>query len=296
MLFRSHSGDATLVFPPQKLYAGTLRAVRADAEKIAAALHISGPFNIQFLAREGQVRVIECNLRASRSFPFVSKVMRRDLIGLATRVMLGQHPEPCETDAFALPYVAVKASQFSFARLQEADPRLGVDMASTGEAACLGHSFEEALLGALLSVGQRIPARSILISSGDPLQKADLLPACRLLAERGYELYTTEGTWRYLYENGIRTTRALWPSDRGNPVLSATFPQVLDLIAEHKVEMVINIPKNRTDKELDNGYKIRRAAIDANIPLFTDARLATAFIGAFCHCGEDSIEVKEWWG
>ncbi|MBQ9548532.1 MAG: carbamoyl-phosphate synthase (glutamine-hydrolyzing) large subunit [Bacteroidales bacterium] len=291
-----HSGDATLVFPPQKLYAGTLRAVRADAEKIAAALHISGPFNIQFLAREGQVRVIECNLRASRSFPFVSKVMRRDLIGLATRVMLGQHPEPCETDAFALPYVAVKASQFSFARLQEADPRLGVDMASTGEAACLGHSFEEALLGALLSVGQRIPARSILISSGDPLQKADLLPACRLLAERGYELYTTEGTWRYLYENGIRTTRALWPSDRGNPVLSATFPQVLDLIAEHKVEMVINIPKNRTDKELDNGYKIRRAAIDANIPLFTDARLATAFIGAFCHCGEDSIEVKEWWG
>ena len=291
-----HSGDATIQLPAQKLYVPTVRAVRAAAAKIAEALHISGPFNIQFLARDGEVRVIECNLRASRSFPFVSKVLRRDFCALATRVFLGLHPQEADVDEFALPYVAVKASQFSFARLQEADPRLGVDMASTGEAACFGDTPRQALLGAMLSVGNRIPGRRVLISSGDALQKADLLPACRLLASKGYELYTTEGTWQYLYENGVRTTRALWPSDRDNPVLSATFPQVLDLIREHQVELVINIPKNRTDKELDNGYKIRRAAIDANIPLFTNARLATAFIEAFCHLGASDVPIREWAG
>ena len=241
------------------------------AARIAAELHITGPFNIQFLAKENDVKVIECNLRASRSFPFVSKVLKINLIELAADAMLGLHPQKPDRDSFDLGYVGVKSSQFSFARLQEADPLLGVDMASTGEVGCLGDSFDQALITSVISVGNDVPAKRVLISSGNALQKADLLDACRLLVEHGYELYATGGTCRYLYENNIPSMRVLWPTDKSNPVLSGIFPQVLDLIHKKQVDLVINIPKNFTDMELDNGYLIRRAAIDSNIPLFTNA-------------------------
>lgn len=288
-----HSGDATIEFPAQKLYVETVRKVRLIAAKIAAELHISGPFNIQFMACDNHVRVIECNLRASRSFPFVSKVLKHNFIELATKVMLGQHPEPLKLGA-ALPYVGVKSAQFSFSRLQEADPLLGVDMASTGEVGCLGDDVYEALLKSNIAIGNSIPKRNILISSGNALQKADLLTACDMLVQHGYEIFATGGTCDYLRDNGIASKRVLFPNETENPVMLSLFPSALDLIRNHGVDMVINIPKNFTDTELGNGYRIRRAAIDSNVPLFTNARLATAFIKSFCTISLEDIAIKAW--
>ena len=289
-----HSGDATIQFPPQKLYVETVRRIKKIARKIAGALHISGPFNIQFLAKENEIKVIECNLRASRSFPFVSKVLKIDFIELASKVMLGQHPAAPQKNAFDLDYVGVKSSQFSFARLQEADPMLGVDMSSTGEVGCLGEDLNEALLKSILSVGYTIPGKNILLSTGDALQKADLLNASRLLAQNGYRLYATAGTYRYFVENGIPCTRALWPSECKDAELIGKNPEALSLIRDKKVDMVINIPKNFTHSELTNGYMIRRAAVDFNIPLFTNARLATAFIRSVTSMSIDDIQIKSW--
>ena len=289
-----HSGDATIQFPPQKLYIETVRRIKKIAKKIAAALEISGPFNIQFLAKENEIKVIECNLRASRSFPFVSKILKINLIELATKVMLGLKPAPPHKSAFDLDYVGIKASQFSFSRLHQADPILGVDMASTGEVGCLGDDFNEALLKSILSVGYRIPEKNILVSSGDALQKADLLTACRLLAGHGYTIYATAGTYRYLVENGVAATRVLWPSECEDADLAAQFEPALKLIQDKDIDLVVNIPKNYSTVELENGYKIRRAAIDFNIPLITNARLATAFIRAFCSMGLEDIQIKSW--
>lgn len=289
-----HSGDATIEFPAQKLYVETVRKVKSIAARIAAELHISGPFNIQFMACDNQVRVIECNLRASRSFPFVSKVLKHNFIELATKVMLGQHPDALPDDSRDLGYVGVKSAQFSFSRLQEADPLLGVDMASTGEVGCLGDDVYEALLKSNIAVGYQIPRRNILISSGNSLQKADLLMACDLLVRNGYEIFATGGTCDYLRDNGIPSKRVLFPNETENPVMLSLFPSAIDLIRHHGVDMVINIPKNFTDTELGNGYRIRRAAIDSNVPLFTNARLATAFIKAFCTLGLEDIAIKAW--
>ena len=289
-----HSGDATIQFPPQKLYVETVRRIKKIARKIAGALHISGPFNIQFLAKENKIKVIECNLRASRSFPFVSKVLKINFIELATKVMLGEHPAAPQKSAFDLDYVGVKSSQFSFARLEEADPMLGVDMSSTGEVGCIGDNLDEALLKSILSVGNTIPEKKILLSTGDPLQKADMLTACRLLAEKGYELYATSGTYKYFIENSIPCKRVLWPSEASNASMKSLFPSALDMIKNKEVDMVINIPKNFSEEELSNGYHIRRSAIDSNIPLFTNARLATAFIKAFCSMSMDDIQIKSW--
>lgn len=289
-----HSGDATIQFPPQKLYVETVRRIKKIARKIAGALHISGPFNIQFLAKENKIKVIECNLRASRSFPFVSKVLKINFIELATKVMLGKHPAAPQKSAFDLDYVGVKSSQFSFARLEEADPMLGVDMSSTGEVGCIGDNLDEALLKSILSVGNTIPEKKILLSTGDPLQKADMLTACRLLAEKGYELYATSGTYKYFIENSIPCKRVLWPSEACNASMKSLFPSALDMIKNKEVDMVINIPKNFSEEELSNGYHIRRSAIDSNIPLFTNARLATAFIKAFCSMSMDDIQIKSW--
>ena len=289
-----HSGDATIQFPPQKLYVETVRRIKKIARKIAGALHISGPFNIQFLAKENKIKVIECNLRASRSFPFVSKVLKINFIELATKVMLGKHPAAPQKSAFDLDYVGVKSSQFSFARLEEADPMLGVDMSSTGEVGCIGDNLDEALLKSILSVGNTIPEKKILLSTGDPLQKADMLTACRLLAEKGYELYATSGTYKYFIENSIPCKRVLWPSEASNASMKSLFPSALDMIKNKEVDMVINIPKNFSEEELSNGYHIRRSAIDSNIPLFTNARLATAFIKAFCSMSMDAIQIKSW--
>ena len=284
-----HSGDATIQFPPQKIYGITAAKIRKTTAAIAAELHITGPFNIQFLATDNYIKVIECNLRASRSFPFVSKVLKVNLIDLATRCMLGQRPEKIDIDPFELDYVGIKCSQFSFARLGKADPVLGVDMASTGEVGCIGDNLNEALLKSMLSVGHRIPQKSILISSGNPIQKADLLRACQLLAEKNYTIYATGGTCKYLNENGVPALKALWPneSEEGSPA-------ALDLIRQHKVELVINIPKNFTHSELSNGYQMRRAAIDFNVPLITNSRLATAYIRAFCAVPPDAISIKSW--
>ena len=289
-----HSGDATIQFPPQKLYVETVRRIKKIARQIAGALQISGPFKIQFLAKENQIKVIECNLRASRSFPFVSKVLKINFIELATKVMLEKHPAAPQKSAFDLDYVGVKSSQFSFARLEEADPMLGVDMSSTGEVGCLGDNLDEALLKSVLSVGNTIPAKRILLSTGDPLQKADMLRACRILEENGYELYATGGTYKYLIENSIPCTRVLWPSERDDPKFDGRFKTALDMIRDKEVDMVINIPKNFTSQELSNGYIIRRAAIDFNVPLFTNARLAVAFIRAFCSMSLDDIQIKAW--
>ena len=289
-----HSGDATIQFPPQKLYIETVRRIKKIAKKIAAALEISGPFNIQFLAKENAIKVIECNLRASRSFPFVSKVLKINLIELATKVMLGKKPVPPHKSAFDLDYVGIKASQFSFSRLQQADPVLGVDMASTGEVGCLGDDFNEALLKSVLSVGYQIPSKNVLISSGDALQKADLLGACRLLADHGYTIYATAGSYRYLVENDVPATRLLWPSESDDPELSKEFEPALKMLQDKEIDLVVNIPKNYSTLEMDNGYKIRRAAIDFNIPLITNARLATAFIRAFCAMSADDIQIKSW--
>ncbi len=283
-----HSGDATIQFPPQKIYVETVRQIKKVSKKIAKELNISGPFNIQFLAEQNHLRVIECNLRASRSFPFVSKVLKLNLIELATKIMLGLPFERPEKNLFDLDYVGIKASQFSFNRLQKADPVLGVDMASTGEVGCIGDDTASALLCAMLSVGHRIPKKGVLLSTGPGKQKADMLRAAQQLIEHGYQLYATGGTSRYLEENGIKNTLVHWPSEEG------VQPQALDLLHSHEIDMVVNVPKNLTVGELTNGYKIRRAAIDLNIPLITNSRLASAFINAFCTKSLDDIEIKAW--
>ena len=289
-----HSGDATIQFPPQKLYIETVRRIKKIAKKIAMALEISGPFNIQFLAKENAIKVIECNLRASRSFPFVSKVLKINLIELATKVMLGLKPAPPRKSAFDLDYVGIKASQFSFSRLQQADPILGVDMASTGEVGCLGDDFNEALLKSILSVGYDIPSKNILLSSGDALNKADLLGACRLLTKNGYTIYATGGSYKYLIENDVPAVRVLWPSEEDDPSLKGHFPSALKMLQDKEIDLEINVPKNFTPVELKNGYMLRRAAVDFNIPLITNARLATAFIRAFCSMSMDEIQIKSW--
>ena len=282
-----HSGDATIQFPPQKLYYETMRRIKKVAKKIAAELHISGPFNIQFMARDNDIMVIECNLRASRSFPFVSKVLKINLIELASKIMLGvPYERPVKTE-FDLDYVGIKASQFSFNRLQKADPILGVDMSSTGEVGCLGDDTNCAILKSMLAVGLSIPEKSVLISSGDAKQKASLLEPCRLLAAKGYQLYATGGSFRYLVENGVPCTQVYWPSEESQP-------QAIDMIRRKQIDMVINIPKNLTSHELSNGYKIRRAAIDFNVPLLTNDRLASAFINAFTSMSLDDLAIKAW--
>ena len=283
-----HSGDATIQFPGQKLYVETVRRIKRISRQIADALHISGPFNIQFLAKGNEIKVIECNLRASRSFPFVSKVLKINFIELATRIMLGQRVEKPNKSAFDLDYVGIKASQFSFARLQKADPVLGVDMMSTGEVGCLGDDTNEAILKSMLSVGYRIPKRSVLLSTGGYKQKVDMLDAAHLLHEQGYELYATQGTHDMLAENGIPSTVVFWPTDEEK------HPQALDLLHEKKIDMVVNINKNLTAGELTNGYRLRRAAIDLNIPLLTNARLASAFITAFCTLPVEELQIKSW--
>ena len=282
-----HSGDATIQFPPQKLYVETVRRIKRISREIAKELNISGPFNIQFLAKENDIKVIECNLRASRSFPFVSKVLKINFIELATKVMLGLPVEKPSKNLFELDYVGIKASQFSFNRLQKADPVLGVDMASTGEVGCIGSDTSSAVLQAMLSVGHRIPKKNILLSTGTPKQKADMIDAARLLASKGYKIYATGGTHKYLTENNIESTLVYWPSESGKP-------QALDMLHKKELDMVVNVPKNLTAGELDNGYKIRRAAIDLNIPLITNARLASSFINAFCTMSIDDIAIKSW--
>ncbi len=283
-----HSGDATIQFPPQKLYVETVRRVKRISRQIAKALHINGPFNIQFMARDNDILVIECNLRASRSFPFVSKVLKLNFIDLATKIMLGIPVEKPSKNLFDLDYVGIKASQFSFNRLQKADPVLGVDMSSTGEVGCIGEDTYTALLKSMLSVGQRIPAKNILLSTGGAKQKAEMLDAAKMLKDHGYNLFATGGTSNYLTENGIDSTLVYWPSDEGKQ------PQALDLLHEKKIDMVVNIPKDLTPRELTNGYKIRRASIDLNIPLLTNSRLASAFIAAFCNVKLNDIDIKAW--
>ena len=282
-----HSGDATIQFPPQKLYVETVRRIKRISRQIAKELNISGPFNIQFLARDNDIKVIECNLRASRSFPFVSKVLKINFIELATKVMLGLPVEKPEKNLFELDYVGIKASQFSFNRLQKADPVLGVDMASTGEVGCLGDDTSCAILKAMLSVGYRIPAKNILLSTGSTKQKVDMLQASRALKAKGYNLYATGGTSKFLSENGIENTRVYWPSEEEHP-------QALEMLHNKEIDMVVNIPRDLSVGELTNGYKIRRAAIDLNIPLITNARLASAFINAFCSMSIDDIAIKSW--
>ena len=283
-----HSGDATIQFPPQKLYVETIRRIKKISSKIAKALHISGPFNIQYLAKNNEIKVIECNLRASRSFPFVSKVSKINFIDLATKVMLGIPVEKPNSNVFDLDYVGIKASQFSFSRLQGADPVLGVDMSSTGEVGCLGESTSEALMTSMLSVGHRIPKKGVLLSTGSAKQKADLLESAHRLHKKGYQLYATAGTHRYLNDNGIPAILVHWPSEADKE------PQALDLLHRKQIDFVVNIPKNLTSNELTNGYKIRRAAVDLNVPLITNARLASAYIRAFCDLTIDDIEIKSW--
>ena len=282
-----HSGDATIQFPPQKLYVETVRRIKRISRQIAKELNISGPFNIQFLARENDIKVIECNLRASRSFPFVSKVLKINFIELATKVMLGLPVEKPEKNLFELDYVGIKASQFSFNRLQKADPVLGVDMASTGEVGCIGEDTSCAVLKAMLSVGYRIPEKNILMSTGTPKQKVEMLKAAQELKKKGYNIFATGGSSKFLTENGIENTRVYWPSEEGHP-------QALEMLHKKEIDMVVNIPRDLSAGELDNGYKIRRAAVDLNIPLVTNARLASAFIHAFCTMTIDDIAIKSW--
>lgn len=282
-----HSGDATIQFPPQKLYVETMRRIKKISNKIAEALHISGPFNIQFLAKNNDIKVIECNLRASRSFPFVSKVSKQNFIDAATKAMLSIPLNKPAKSAFDLDYVGIKASQFSFSRLQGADPVLGVDMSSTGEVGCIGDDTSEAILKAMLSVGHKIPRKAVLISSGTAKQKVDLLEASKMLQKRGLPICATEGTHKFLSENGIASLRVYWPHEEGEP-------KILDLLHRKEIDLVVNIPKNLTARELSNGYKIRRAAVDLNIPLITNTRLASAFIRAFCELGLDDIKIKSW--
>jgi carbamoyl-phosphate synthase large subunit len=283
-----HSGDATIVFPPQKLYVETIRRIKRIARQIAKGLEITGPFNMQFLAKDNDIKVIECNLRASRSFPFVSKVMKLNLIDIATRVMLGVPVEKPDKSLFELDYVGVKAPQFSFARLLNADPVLGVDMASTGEVGCIGENYYETILKAMLSVGYRIPVKNVLISSGPTRSKAELLESARLMQEKGFNLFASEGTHRFLNENGVNSTLLFWPDEEDR------HPNIIDYIKEKKIDLVINIPKNYTKRELKNGYKIRRNAIDYNIPLITNSRVASAFIYAICKYELKDLPVKSW--
>ena len=283
-----HSGDATLVFPAQKIYMETARRIKRISKKIAKELNISGPFNIQYLAKNNYVKVIECNLRASRSFPFVSKILKRNFIETATRIMLNEPVEKADSSTFDIDYTGIKASQFSFARLHKADPVLGVDMSSTGEVGCLGANFDEALLNAMISVGHHVPSKEkgILVSSGDVRGKVDMLDCCRMLADNGYKLYATEGTAKFLESNGVAASIVGWPDEEGD--------NILNLIANHEIDMVINIPKNHSKRELTNGYRIRRSAIDHNIPLLTNARLASAYIRAFCSMNLDEVNIKAW--
>ena len=283
-----HSGDATIQFPPQKLYVETVRRIKKVSQQIARALHITGPFNIQYLAKNNDIKVIECNLRASRSFPFVSKVLKINFIDLATKAMLGAHVEKPAKSAFDLDYVGIKASQFSFSRLQGADPVLGVDMSSTGEVGCIGSDTAEALYKAMLAVGQRVPEKSVLLSTGGARQKVAMLDAAHMLHNKGYQIYATSGTHQYLTENGIPAVKVYWPSQ------PEMHPQALDLLHRHKIDMVVNIPKNLSSAELSNGYKIRRAAIDLNVPLLTNARLASAFIEAFTTLRPEDIQILSW--
>ena len=283
-----HSGDATIQFPPQKLYVETARRIKKISSQIAKALNISGPFNIQYLAKNNDIKVIECNLRASRSFPFVSKVLKLNFIDIATKVMLGIPVEKPNKSAFDLDYVGIKASQFSFSRLQGADPVLGVDMSSTGEVGCIGNDTSEAILKSMLSVGYKMPKKSVLLSTGSAKQKADMLDAAATLYAKGYKLYATGGTYKYLVDNNIPAIQVYWPSEEGQ------YPQALDMLHNKEIDLVVNIPKNLTSKELSNGYKIRRAAIDLNIPLLTNARLASAFVDAISRYSMDDIEVKSW--
>lgn len=287
-----HSGDATIQFPPQKIYVQTVRKIKQITREIARALQITGPFNIQFLAKDNAIKVIECNLRASRSFPFVSKVLKINFIELATKVMLDIPVEKPEKSAFELDYVGIKAPQFSFTRLQKADPVLGVDMASTGEVGAIGANFDDALLTSMLAVGYRIPEKNIMVSSGGSRSKVDLLDACRLLQQHGYNLYATGGTQKFLEENGVKSFYVAWPDENNNEKNMEL--KVDEMIAQKKFDLIINIPKNLTERELTNGYKIRRGAIDYNIPLITNARLASAFIKAFCRMPQDNIEIKHW--
>ena len=283
-----HSGDATLVFPAQNIYFETMRRVKKISKQIAKALQITGPFNIQYLAKNNDIKVIECNLRASRSFPFVSKVLNRNFIETATRIMLGAEYSKPDKSVFDIEHIGVKASQFSFARLHKADPILGVDMASTGEVGCIGDDFNEALLSSLIAVGTTIPEKNIMVSSGDAKSKVDLLEPCRELAKNGYNIYATVGTQKFLAENGVNATVVGWPDDEDSEL------KITDMMAGKQFDLVINIPKNQTRRELTNGYKIRRAAIDHNIPLLTNARLASAFIHAFCSVKESEISIKAW--
>ena len=283
-----HSGDATILFPAQKIYVQTVRKIKQITREIAKALNITGPFNIQFLAKDNDIKVIECNLRASRSQPFVSKVLKINFIELATKVMLNIDVEKPEKSAFDLDYVGIKAPQFSFTRLQKADPVLGVDMASTGEVGAIGAHFDDALLTSMLSVGYRVPKKNIMVSSGGTKSKVDLLDACRLLKKNGYNIFATGGTQKFLEENGVESTFVAWPDDLDAPL------KVNDMISDKKFDLIINIPKNLTERELTNGYRIRRGAIDYNIPLITNARLASAFIKAFCRITQDDIEIKHW--
>jgi len=282
-----HSGDATIQFPPQKLYVETMRRIKKISGRIAKALHISGPFNIQFLAKDNDIKVIECNLRASRSFPFVSKVSKQNFIDAATRVMLGLNVDKPSKSAFDLDYVGIKASQFSFSRLQGADPVLGVDMSSTGEVGCIGDDTSEAILKAMLSVGYSVPKKTVLISGGTARSKVDLLEPARMLHRKGYVIYATDGTQRFLADNGVPAIRVHLPGDDKQP-------QALEMLHNKEIDLVVNIPKNLTPKELSNGYKVRRAAIDLNIPLLTNARLASAFIRAFCEIPLSDIRIKSW--
>ena len=283
-----HSGDATIVFPAQKLYNETIRRIKKISRQIAEALNISGPFNMQLLAKDNEIKVIECNLRASRSFPFVSKVLKVNFIDLATRVMLGLPAEKPNKSAFDLDYVGVKAPQFSFSRLQKADPVLGVEMASTGEVGCIGEDYYEAILKAMLSVGYKIPARSVLLSTGDTRSKIEMLKPAQLLMQKGFTIYATKGTAKFLEDHGIKATVLGWPDQREQQ------PNTLDYIKEDKIDLVVNIPKNLSKDELNNDYTIRRSAIDFNIPLITNARLANAFITAFCRLEKKDIQIKSW--
>ena len=284
-----HSGDATLVFPAQQIYFATARTIKKISRQIAKELNISGPFNIQYLAKGNQVKVIECNLRASRSFPFVSKILKRNFIETATKIMLDAPYSQPDKSAFDIDRIGVKASQFSFARLQNADPVLSVDMSSTGEVGCLGDDFNEALLNALIATGYKVPQKSVMLSSGDPKSKVDLLEPSRMLASKGYNVYATEGTAKFLNENGIPAIAVHWPDE--NP---SAENNVMQMIADHQFDLIVNIPKNHTKRELTNGYRIRRAAIDHNTPLMTNARLAKAFIEAFCQLKEEDIQIKSW--
>jgi len=282
-----HSGDATLVFPAQKIYFETMRRIKKISKKIAKELNISGPFNIQFLAKENYIKVIECNLRASRSFPFVSKVIKRNFIETATRIMLDAPYSKPDSSIFDIEHIGVKASQFSFARLHNADPILGVDMASTGEVGCIGDDYPEAILKALLSVGFDIPKKSILVSSGEPKSKVELMEAMRQLQRRGYKIYATRGSQRFLAENGVEAVAVQWPDEEGEF-------NVREMISRKQFDLVVNIPKNTTERELSNDYEIRRSAIDFNIPLLTNARLASAFIQAFCSLKMEDLKIKNW--